>query len=112
MKVIYTLILLIAFSLFALPLFRLAFGYYTHVTVTDKVLKTERVMNPEGAGSKYLIFGAHETYENMDSFLNWKFNSSDVYGAILPGQTCTFVVYGWRIPFFSWYRNLVSAKCK
>lgn len=34
-------------------------------------------------------------------------SSSDVHGKLTPGRY-RFKVYGWRIPFLSTYRNVVS----
>ena len=65
-----------------------------------------------GQQSKYLIFTKDETFENVDSWLALKFNSSDVYGALQEGQSCSLTVTGVRMPFFSWYRNILSAECK
>lgn len=76
------------------------------VVVTDK----ERVTTSDSDG-KYLIFTDEETFENVDSMLAMKFNSSDVYGRIKRGQTCDFRVVGYRMPFFSAYRNILEAKC-
>ena len=79
------------------------------VTVTDK----ERIAELTGEGttkSKYLIFTDSGTFENTDTMLFWKFNSSDIYGSIKVNQTYTFTVVGWRIPFFSSYQNIVKVK--
>jgi hypothetical protein len=75
-------------------------------TVTDK----ERVTysNGEGTTSKYLIYTDGEVFENTDSFLFGKFNSSDVYGKLEKGKNYTATVAGWRIPFLSSYRNVIS----
>jgi hypothetical protein len=82
----------------------------TNVVVTDK----ERITTGSGdaTSSKYLIFTPNEVFENTDSILMFKFNSSDVYGSIQRGQTCTFEVVGWRVPFLSWYRNIAKATCQ
>jgi hypothetical protein len=81
----------------------------TGVTVTGK----ERITTGSGQSmeSKYLIFTDRETFENVDSVLGWKFNSSDVYGRIAAGQVCTFDVAGFRIPILSMYRNILTADC-
>lgn len=85
-------------------------GYYNRETVIDKVLKTDRVVGQTGKSSQYLIFGKHETYSDHDTIAYWKWNSSDLYGAIEPGHTYKFTVYGWRVPFLSLYRNIVDYK--
>lgn len=81
-------------------------------TITATVLDKERVQdcNSEGCTSKYLIFTDRETLENTDSLPFMKFNSSDVQGSITVGNTYQFRVAGWRIPFFSMYRNILSAQ--
>jgi len=81
----------------------------TGVEVTEK----ERITTKSGdrVTSKYLIFTDREVFENTDSFLAFKFNSSDSYGRIKVGQVCTFKVTGFRIPFLSSYRNILEARC-
>ena len=75
---------------------------YVTITVTDK----ERIQ--DGEESKYLIFTENEVFENTDSLMKFKFNSSDVYGLLKVGETYSAEVFGWRVPFFSMYRNIVS----
>lgn len=75
------------------------------VTIVDK----ERVRN--GASERYLIFTEGETFKNSDTIWGWKFNSSDLYGRLREGQTCDLTVTGWRLPFFSSYRNILKADC-
>ncbi len=77
------------------------------ITVSDK----ERIVETDSDGqatSKYLIFTDKETFENTDSLLRLKFNSSDLQGSLKAGQTYRCDVYGWRIPVLSAYRNLVK----
>lgn len=84
------------------------------VTISDK----ERVVTSSSGGnssisSKYLIFctdkdGNDRVLENTDSFLRFKFNSSDIYGQLEVGQTYQVTVVGYRIPFFSTYENIIE----
>ena len=86
----------------------------TETTVTNiKVTGKERitVKNGDQVDSKYLIFTENEVFENTDTLFRLKFNSSDLYGKIREGQTCTFVVNGWRVQLLSMYRNILSAEC-
>lgn len=83
---------------------------YPHVTkdtITVEVTDKERINN--STRSVYLIFTEGETFANHDSVARWKFRSSDLYSQIKRGKTYTFHVYGWRIPIFSIYRNIVTA---
>ena len=82
------------------------FPYYTEDSATFTVSKTERVS--DGESSTYLIFTEGEVFENSDSLMRWKWNSSDMYGEMKAGQTYKAVGYGWRIPFLSSYRNIVT----
>ncbi len=84
--------------------------YSTQESVTFKVEKTERIVDSslEDIRSRYLIFTDEETFENTDEIFVGKFNSSDLYGAIKPNQTYKAKVTGVRVPFFSWYRNILS----
>lgn len=101
----------------ALVILLLPIKIWIHYSTLENVLVVvqdkERITTGSGqtAESKYLIFAEGETFENTDSWLALKFNSSDVYGYIQKGQTCDFRVTGFRIPFFSSYRNILSASC-
>lgn len=89
--------------------------YNNQETVVVKVTGKERVTSSDSNGqvsSKYLIFSETETFENTDSLIAGKFNSSDFYGKIRENQTCEFVVNGWRVPFLSMYRNIIKMECK
>ncbi len=77
------------------------------ITITDK----ERVN--DGETSKYLIFGKDpngETmvFENTDTLMRGKFNSSTIYGNLEIGKTYEITVIGFRVPILSWYQNIIS----
>lgn len=78
------------------------------ITVTDK----ERIVGTVDGKthSKYLVFCEGETFENQDELVMWKFNSSDVQGKLKKDSTYTVEVIGWRIPFLSTYRNILTIK--
>lgn len=86
------------------------FPYWTEDSVTFTVTDKERVVKSSGESisSKYLVFTETEVFQNTDCFFRFKFNSSDVQGALIPGKSYAAKVYGWRVPFFSWYRNILS----
>ena len=78
----------------------------THHEVTLVVRDKERIA---GANSgRYLIFAEDKVYENVDSLLNGKWDSSDLYNNIEIGATYQCEAIGWRIPFFSMYENLLD----
>ena len=78
-------------------------------TVRIKITDKERInTNDEDKDSKYLIFAEGETFENTDLIFAWKWNSSDVQGMLKKDSTYTVKVVGFRVPFFSMYRNIVK----
>lgn len=61
----------------------------------------------------YLIFtkledGKTRVFQNTDSFLEFKWDSSDVYGKLEVGKTYKIKTYGWRMPMFSAYENITD----
>lgn len=72
------------------------------ITVTDKAIKRY------DESDKYIIYTDEETFEITDEFLLGRFNSSDDYGSLKVGETYTVTVNGWRVPFLSWYRNIIE----
>lgn len=86
-------------------------AYGTHQTLTVDVTKTERVVTGSGdtLSSKYLVFTTGETFQNRDTIWYGKWNSSDIYGQITPGRY-EIDVYGFRVPLFSMYRNIVAIR--
>jgi hypothetical protein len=77
--------------------------------VTFTVKDKERIVDSSG-DSKYLVYTDVETFENTDVALKGKFNSSDLQGSLDRGKKYTCEVYGYRMPFFSSYRDLISCK--
>jgi hypothetical protein len=78
------------------------------ITVTDK----ERVCTSRGetVSCDYRVYTPLETFVNKDSMLFTKFNSADVQGGLQPGESYEVRVVGWRIPFFSQFRNIVEVE--
>lgn len=98
------LIVVMLASFVIVPLHNAGSGTYL---VTDKTIR----QNSDG---HYLVFaqdvntGEKEVFEIRDTWLNGIFNASDIYGDVEVGATYTFVLKGYRIPFFSWYKMIVS----
>lgn len=83
--------------------------FYTYATGDTVVIKVNRVENiAKGGDSKYLVFTENEVFENTDTLLRFKFDSSDIYNEIEVGKKYKARVYGWRVRFLSWYRNIVD----
>ena len=85
-------------------------AYSTDELVVFNVKDKERVVTGSGDSmtSKYLVYTDKGVYENTDTIWYWKWNSSDVYNDLEVGKTYQVKVYGFRIPFLSWYKNVVE----
>lgn len=59
---------------------------------------------------KYLIFTDQGVFENTDTLAYVKFDSSDLQAKLMRPGKFEVVYYGFRIPFFSSYPNIVSAR--
>ena len=88
--------------------FKAFLAYMTVDEITAKVLDKERIITSGGHSSYYLVFTDKETFMNADCWFRLKFNSSDLQGFIQRGKVYKFVVYGFRIPFLSKYRNILK----
>lgn len=88
------------------------YGAYEAVNPTKDVTAkvTDKVVKNDGNSSTYLIFTDKGVFENSDSLVNGKWNSSDVYSEIKIGKTYTFHVRGIRNHFLSWYPNILNVK--
>ena len=88
----------------------LRYSTVTHLEVT--VTGTERIVEGSGenTSSRYLVFTEGEVFSNEDNVFFWKFNSSDVQNQLSTPGDYTIKVEGWRVPFLSWYRNILSAE--
>lgn len=70
------------------------------------VWSKEVACDPDGC--KYLIFTSAGTFENLNSILDGKGNSAEVYKQLQHGQRYTAYVRGWRLVFFSAYPNIIT----
>lgn len=86
--------------------------YLSTETIETRVSDKERITTGSGEDmeSKFLVYGEDEVFENTDSWLFFKFDSADVQNEIELDNTNKLRVAGWRVPFFSWYRNVISVK--
>lgn len=77
----------------------------TTIEVVDKGTKYNN------GDEKYLIYSENEVYQVTDSILLLHFRVSDVYNNVKIDKVCNVKTYGWRLPFFSMYKNIVEVKC-
>lgn len=77
-----------------------------NITVKEKIVKNSN------EDSKYIIFTDGEVFENSDNLIFTKFNSSDIQSQLEVGKSYNVHVSGIRVPFLSWYRNIVKINNK
>lgn len=105
----FTILLVIVFSLSIVWSLSLDFNDTQYViTVTDK----DRIYETNGQ-SKYLVFADDEegnslVFENTDTLLRGKMNSSNIQGQLKIGKTYKVTVVGIRNPFCSLYQNIID----
>ena len=103
----YALYLVLALLIFtAYPVAYKMSSETIEITIKEK----ERITTGRGESisSKFIIYSNTEVFENTDSWLYFKFNSADYQNKFTVGNTYTVKVAGWRVPFLSMYRNVVS----
>lgn len=77
------------------------------VIISDKQISTETDKDTGTVVSTYLIYTNQGVFRNDDARWFLKFDSSDFYGNLEKGKAYDLKVYGWRIPIFSMYPNIV-----
>ena len=63
-------------------------------------------------GNTYFVFqledGTKQIFQNEDTIWFLKFNSGNLLMELKAGNSYQVLVAGWRIPFFSMYRNIIK----
>lgn len=100
--------IVIAILIVAVPCFN---SYYSEKTYTATV--TDKDIKNYDSSSKFLIFtktenGETRVFSMEDTLIKGRWNTADDYAEIEVGETYTFTVIGWRIPFFSEYENIIE----
>lgn len=80
------------------------------VTVTNK-----QIVKHDNKISKYLIYaqtedGTVKVFEDINSSLEFKFNSEDLYWSMEINRKYEVKVYGFSIPILSLHQNIVKVK--
>lgn len=109
-----TAIALVVIAVIAIPVISFSNDHAYTVTITDKERVTTQVAEGQ-TDSKYLIYGEDKNgktyvFEDTDTLFRWKFNSSDVFGALKEGETYELTVIGFRVHIFNWYENIIDFK--
>ena len=79
------------------------------------VVTVTRVERENKDGGKYIIStiledGTVKVFENTDTLFRGKFDSSDINATIIEDKKYEFTVIGYRVPFLSWYENILEAR--
>ena len=85
-----------------------------------KVVGTERIAQDESSYYLVLTVDAEtnepKSFANIDSLLEWKFNSSDYQVVAEDAKNkelvCDVKTYGWRVPALSLYENIIKLDCQ
>jgi len=94
--------------------FGLIFGISYAGSVKDGVEiaieSKERVTKTDS--SKFVVFTDHGVYEVTDTFIFFDFSSADRYSELKVGKSYVIKQAGWRVPFLSWYPNILEVAPK
>ena len=86
-------------------------SYYSEKTYQISV--TEKDIKNYGDGGKFLVFaeledGTIRVFSIEDTLIKGRWDSADDYARIQVGESYTVTVIGWRVPFLSWYENIIE----
>ena len=101
------LVVLLILGTWLVPLF-VRNSYTVTVTGKERIYKSSE----NASSSYYLVFtkeldGDVKVFKNSDELLIGKFGSSNIQAGMEIGGTYDVDVYGFRVPFLSWYENIV-----
>jgi hypothetical protein len=82
---------------------------------TYRVTITNKQVVKHNNNEMHLIYAQTEDgeiriFENTDNFLELKFNSADLYGAFSINRKYEITAYGFNMPLFSRYQNIVKVR--
>lgn len=104
------IVIIVGLLILAIPIVSIWKATNSH-DVSFTVSKSERVCESGKNGTcRYLIYTDQGVYENTDSLWKGKWNSSDLYNQIKPNVKYNCEAIGFRVPFLSWYENVISCE--
>lgn len=108
-----TMFAVLAVVLVVLFVGALATGYFNKEPVTFTLKEKESVPVNNGNGgtkNEYRLYTDNGTYVIKDSLVFLRFDSADEYGKLDEGKRYTCQSYGFRLPFFSKFKNLLDCR--
>jgi len=95
----------------AIVLMIVVYIFALHATAEEVTIHVNKLDDQaHGNGHKYMVFAEGEVFEDTDSIIFLKNNSSDVWGELKEGHSYVVEVAGWRSTWFSSYRNIIDVK--
>lgn len=94
----------VAALLIGFPIARLASSVVEVIEVEETYTKIQSENN------RYMVNVEGETLVNRDRLIFGKYDSSDIQRELDEGQCYEVLIEGWRVPFLSWYRNIVEVR--
>ncbi|WP_446898629.1 DUF1523 family protein [Clostridium sp. LBM24168] len=106
---IKSLIIVLIFVFITIALSPHFFRHTYTITVSNKQIKKQHDK------SIYMIYaqmdnGNVRTFKDINSLVEFKFNSDDIYGGLQIYRKYEIRTYGFRIPIISCYENIVKVK--
>lgn len=102
---------LILFLILILSIVGYSLGYAL-TTGEETITIKEKWRKSSGDDDKYLVSAEDgQVFQITDSFIKWRFDSSNLYAELDEGDTCAILTQGWRFPLFSDYKNILEASC-
>jgi transketolase N-terminal domain/subunit len=88
----------------------LGVNYYTPENISLTVNDAVRECKGTTSECRYVVYTSEGVFENKDTLIFLKFNSSDLHNQLLgmKGKQTSVKAYGLRIPFLSTYKNIVE----
>lgn len=86
--------------------------YNTRDSMVTTVTEKQRMCNStsEGQDCKWMVFTKDQEFENTDTILFMKWNSTTLQRKLEIGKTYKIEYYGHRVGFLSSYPNIVGVK--
>ena len=99
------------YTVIGIILLVIGFGYSAvlHDTEQERTITiNEKWTKYKNEDQKYLVSDTNgNVYQITDSLWYWTFDASNRYAKITPSQTYNVTLIGWRIPFISFYQNII-----
>jgi hypothetical protein len=84
---------------------------YKRESVVQTTVCSKEAVPTGNSGHEYRVYTTTDTYVVKDHVVNGtSFRASNTYGRIQPNKVYKLTVYGWRIPFFSSFKNITKAE--